>query len=266
MAIPAGPAPAPGPAAPADSGPVTAAHPQSTPAAAPPADAAPVALTAFPALAADAAAAAVLGAGAAQPPDAVTAQLAAITAATLPALHDATRQASGDAGHATAGPAQQIAAGMDALTRTAGGNRQLVVRLDPPELGRVQIAIAQPKSGPAAVVLTVERPETLLLVLRDQPSLHQALDRAGVAADARTVSFELAPVRTDPHPTVPHGGHGRPGDATLDLTAREQGGRSARQDPRASAYADPLGSGEVGDPLVINLPPAWSRAGIDITA
>jgi hypothetical protein len=156
-----------------------------------------------------------------------------------------------------AAPTQQIEVGLQALSKTTDGNRQLVMRLDPPELGRVQIVIAQPKDGPAAVVLTVDRPETLLLVLRDQPGLHQALDRAGVAADGRTVNFELAPVRTDAQP-----GHGQPGGGAPDLETR-QGGRFVRHDPGAAGDDDPAGMENL---VRLNVTPAWSRLGIDITA
>jgi len=234
----------------------------------PPADA--IAATAVPAT--DPAA---VGAGATPAPDAtatgaaavavVTTGLATISSAAPPVIADPTRPVSADDGLAAAGPTQQIAAGLQALSRTTDGNRQLVMRLDPPELGRVQIVIAQPRDGPASVVLTVERPETLLLVLRDQPGLHQALDRAGVTADGRTVNFELAPVRAESQSTVPQAGHDQSGGGALDLDAR-QGGRSARQDPGAAANADPTGPDQPGDAAGGNLQPAWSRVGIDITA
>jgi hypothetical protein len=244
----------------ADAGPASA-HLQSTPDAAP-ADAAAIAAPTTPAPATDPAA----SAGAVQPNDANAAGAAAVSAAALPAIADPPRPASAADATATAAPVQQIAVGLEALSRTADGNRQLVVRLDPPELGRVQIAIAQPKDGPAAVVLTIERPETLLLVLRDQPALHQVLDRAGIAADARTVTFELAPVRAEAQPTLSQAGHGQPGDGALDLAAREQGGRYARHDPDATGDDDPTAPAASGNPFRFVPQPAWWRAGIDITA
>jgi hypothetical protein len=147
-----------------------------------------------------------------------------------------------------------------------------VLRLEPAELGKIQIAVAQPRDGAAAVVLTVERPETLLLVLRDQQGLHQALDRAGIAADGRTVSVELAPMRAEPQPAAPHAGHGQPDTAATDRglnrdTNRDPGtgGRSARHRPGAAGDANRPGPGMPGNALRAALP-AWRRAGVDITA
>ena len=181
---------------------------------------------------------------------------AALSSPAAPTPADSVGDRSG-----AAGPTQQIAAGLQTLSRMADGNRQLVMRLDPAELGRVQIAIDQPKDGPASVVLTVERPETLLLVLRDQTGLHQALERAGVAADGRTINIQLAPPRADPQPTSQQGGDGQPGGGALDLDAR-QGGRFTRHDP---GFADDE-PGTPGSLLRHDPRPTWSRVGIDITA
>ena len=74
--------------------------------------------------------------------------------------------------------------------------QHLIIRLDPAELGRVQVRIERTPDGPARVELVVERPDTLLMLLRDQPQLHRALDLAGVPAADRTLQFQLAPAFT----------------------------------------------------------------------
>jgi flagellar hook-length control protein FliK len=188
--------------------------------------------------------------------------LAAVSTAAAPVVAGPARP-EGD-GRGVATPAQQIGAGLQTLTRTVDGTRQTVLRLEPAELGKIQIAIAQPKDGAAAVVLTVERPETLLLVLRDQSGLHQALDRAGIAADGRTVSVELAPVRTEPQPAAAQAGHGQP-DAFATNRDPGHGGRSARNQPGAAGDDNRTGPDTPGSPLSGAMP-AWRRAGIDITA
>ena len=66
------------------------------------------------------------------------------------------------------------------------------MRLDPPELGRVQVRIDRPTDAPARVEITVEKAETLTLLLRDQPQLQRALDQAGVPAEGRSVTFHIA--------------------------------------------------------------------------
>ena len=155
------------------------------------------------------------------------------------------------------------------LRSVGGGDRQLTVRLDPPQLGRVQVAIAQARGGAAAVTLTVERPETLLLALRDEPALHRALDRAGVPTEARTVTVQLAPQRAEPsadrsplHPS-------QPGSNLLEQAPRDHGHGQARQTPlgqptptaRQAADAD-----DPADPILASTQSSWQRAGIDITA
>ena len=72
------------------------------------------------------------------------------------------------------------------------GAQRLTVRLDPPELGQVQVRIDRPPDAPARVEITVEKPETLTLLLRDQPQLQHALDQAGVPPEGRSVTFHIA--------------------------------------------------------------------------
>ena len=68
------------------------------------------------------------------------------------------------------------------------------MQLHPESLGQVQIALVQPKTGPAQVQVLAERPATLAALVRDQGQLQAALDRAGIpgAAGGRTLSFHLA--------------------------------------------------------------------------
>ena len=170
-------------------------------------------------------------------------------------------------------PAEQLGSILVASTRTVAGNQQLTVRLDPPELGRVNIAIAQPRAGAASVTLTVERPETLLMVLRDAPALHRALDRAGIPAEARTVTFELAPQRA-PSPQQAHGQGSHSAGPAFDLAARDQWQRPGRQMPQRDADGTDIAKG-ANDASDANDEPTedrpayarmWQRAGIDITA
>jgi hypothetical protein len=182
--------------------------------------------------------------------------------AASPAGGDAPLAAPRDTRGAAAPPAQQLGTVLIASAMTQAGSRQLTVRLDPPELGHVRIAITQPREGGAVVTLTVERPETLLMVLRDEPALHRALDRAGVLAEARTVNFELAPQREAAPSVQPPAHHG---GAAADLAARDHGQRPPR--PMGPAPPDP--AAEATDATADNRltsVPLWRRAGIDITA
>jgi hypothetical protein len=173
-------------------------------------------------------------------------------------------------------PAAQAAAAVGVLLRPGETAHQLTLRFDPAELGHVRIAITRPHDAPPSVALTVERPETLLLLLRDQPALHRALDQAGVPADGRSISFHLA------MPTHDAGAHADPG---ASQTAPQMGGwqsggwqssgwqqgqqaQAGPQDQRRPAF--PADSGQpLPGTAAFPPPPArrvWRRAGIDITA
>lgn len=73
-----------------------------------------------------------------------------------------------------------------------GENRTLTVRLDPPELGRVEVdlSIARDKSVKASIM--VEKPEALSLLQKDLGSLEKALHAAGVNLEDGSVSLNLA--------------------------------------------------------------------------
>jgi flagellar hook-length control protein FliK len=73
----------------------------------------------------------------------------------------------------------------------SSGPQHLTIRLTPPELGGLQIRIDQPAGGPPSIEIKVEHAQTLDLLLRDQPRLHQALDQAGVPTDGRSIAFSL---------------------------------------------------------------------------
>ena len=105
------------------------------------------------------------------------------------------------------------------------------MRLNPGELGHVQITIARPNDGPASVSLVAERPETLLLLLRDQPHLNQALDQAGIPSEARTLTFDLATPRKQGAPAGGEQGSSQSSNQpTMDFGAsRDERGRQDNQ-------------------------------------
>jgi hypothetical protein len=167
------------------------------------------------------------------------------------------------------------------VTLGNSGTQTTVVRLHPEELGHVQITIARPPDGPVSVALVAERPETLLLLLRDQPHLNQALDQAGIPSESRTLSFDLAA----PHPPETPGaaaGAGASGDPSGGQTSGGQtSGQAAlnfgaarddghRPDRPSGQMAGAAGFGEATMAPVASataMPVRMGRlAGIDITA
>ncbi len=166
-----------------------------------------------------------------------------------------------------AAPAAQLGAAL--ATLSGGAAQTLVVRLHPEELGHVEITVARPSAGPARVSLVAERPETLLLLLRDQDHLNQALDRAGIPAESRSLSFALAaqPV-VAPAPADSGGDRsgGQPGMA-FGYSAEGGGGQAAGDGGQA-----PGNGGGGREPPSRSFTPGRPRmaaeflAGIDITA
>jgi chemotaxis protein MotD len=159
---------------------------------------------------------------------------------------------------ARASPAAQMAPALMALGHAPDGAHRLTVRLDPPELGQVQIRIDRPSDAPARVEITVERSETLTLLLRDQPQLQRALDQAGIPTDGRSVTFHVA----TPEPVQ------RSDTATIQASSATFSGMSGdssqtRQGNPRSRQSTTLND-TIEDEAVLQ--PIWLRAGLDITA
>ena len=71
------------------------------------------------------------------------------------------------------------------------GPQVLSIKLDPEELGKVEVRIERSSDGPARIDIVAARPETLQRLVHDQPQLQQMLDQAGIPAAGRTVHFSL---------------------------------------------------------------------------
>jgi len=150
------------------------------------------------------------------------------------------------------------------------GTRQVTVRLDPAELGRLQIRLVQPKDGPAQVTVTAERPQTLDLLVRDQARLSRALDQAGVPAEGRSVTFHLAGAVPGTPADLPRNAPSSapPAPQPAATGAHDAGNgsdRGAQRDGYAAApwhRADGSNAPEDDTPRAVR----WLRTGIDITA
>jgi len=153
-------------------------------------------------------------------------------------------------------PAGQVGPALASFVVSAASQpnaaQHLTIQLDPGELGRVQVHIERAPDGPAKVELVVERPDTLLMLLRDQPQLHRALDLAGVPAADRTLQFQLAPAAANPSAATPQfnadsgPGQQRPGQP------RQHGANS--------------GNPALSDTPILRPAGAFRRAGVNIMA
>jgi flagellar hook-length control protein FliK len=86
-------------------------------------------------------------------------------------------------------PVQLIAVNI-AQYASQGINR-FEMRLDPPELGRVDVKLEMRPDGKVTAHLTAERTETLDLLQRDARALERALNDTGLSADSDSLSFSL---------------------------------------------------------------------------
>lgn len=73
----------------------------------------------------------------------------------------------------------------------ANGKTSFDIRLDPPELGRVDVRMHIDGDGKVHTHLTVERAETLDLLQRDARGLEKALQQAGLDSDKGGLTFSL---------------------------------------------------------------------------
>jgi hypothetical protein len=158
----------------------------------------------------------------------------------------------------SAAPAQQVSAALVSLAGATGGTQRITLRLDPAELGQVQIRIDRPPDAPAQVDITVQRPETLTLLLRDQPQLQHALDQAGVPADGRSVTLHMASPETFASPGST--ASGATAGTDLGHDSGNGSGSGTGGQTRSGGLAD-----QDQDDTATQLP-RWLRAGLDITA
>jgi flagellar hook-length control protein FliK len=84
-----------------------------------------------------------------------------------------------------AGVAIEIATQLQASKQSFG------IRLDPPDLGRIDVHLHVDRDGNVSSRLVVERPETLDLLRRDAPQLERALQQAGLKTADNALQFSL---------------------------------------------------------------------------
>ena len=64
--------------------------------------------------------------------------------------------------------------------RSSDGDANFQIRLDPPELGRIEVNLNVDSNGNAQASLTADKPQTLDLLQRDSGTLERALKDAGL--------------------------------------------------------------------------------------
>jgi len=91
-------------------------------------------------------------------------------------------------------PVQQInmpQVAFEVVRQFSQGASRFQIRLDPPELGRIDVRMQVDGDGNVHARMTVERAETLDLMQRDQRSLEKALAQAGLDSSKTNLEFSL---------------------------------------------------------------------------
>src|SRR5580698_10090728 len=76
-------------------------------------------------------------------------------------------------------------------SRAQAGSSQFDIRLDPPELGRIEVQLSVDSDGQVVSHITADRQDTLNLLQSQQPQLQQALEQAGLKTSDSAMQFSL---------------------------------------------------------------------------
>jgi flagellar hook-length control protein FliK len=80
---------------------------------------------------------------------------------------------------------------VEIAARVTRDEKSFQIRLDPPELGRIDVQLNVDASGRVTTHLTADRPETLNLLRQDASSLQRALESTGLKAGSGGLEFSL---------------------------------------------------------------------------
>ena len=71
-----------------------------------------------------------------------------------------------------------------------GGKNSMSLKLNPAELGRIDVKLEVAENGALRAVVSADRPETLELLQRDSRLLERSLQDAGVKTDSQSLTFD----------------------------------------------------------------------------
>jgi flagellar hook-length control protein FliK len=122
------------------------------------------------------------------------------------------------------------------VARAEAGEKKFEIRLDPPDLGRIEVQLNVDSSSRAISHIIVDRADTLDLLRRDAPALERALQSAGLTTDDGALQFSLR------DQSFAGRDQGAPAPFTAPAPAAA-GGELAPIDTAARRYGPPLGLG-----------------------
>ncbi|HEX4270529.1 MAG TPA: flagellar hook-length control protein FliK, partial [Rhizomicrobium sp.] len=86
---------------------------------------------------------------------------------------------------------------VEIAAKSQSGAKQFDIRLDPPELGRVEVRLSIDATGKASAHLSADQPQTLDLLQKDAPTLTRALRDAGLNVSQNGLNFSLRQQSSD---------------------------------------------------------------------
>lgn len=89
-------------------------------------------------------------------------------------------------------PASSMVAAQITKSAQKGDIRNIILQLDPPELGRVEVRIEFGADKKVKAHMIVEKPETYLMLQRDAAALERALQNAGMDTGADSLNYKMA--------------------------------------------------------------------------
>jgi flagellar hook-length control protein FliK len=130
----------------------------------------------------------------ATPPAASNAATAAVSgiASAPPSVASTLHIAQAAQSDAPASPQPNIAALAVTIAANAqAGTKHFDIRMDPPELGRIEVHLSVDDAGKAQAHLSADKPQTLELLQRDSTTLQRGLKDAGVDVGSNGLQFSL---------------------------------------------------------------------------
>jgi flagellar hook-length control protein FliK len=116
-------------------------------------------------------------------------------AMSAPAQHAAAADAAAPAPQVAAQPASQpvslVGVPLEIAGKALAGKNHFEIRLDPPELGRIEVRLDVGRDGSISSHVIADRKDTLDLLQRDGASLQRAFEDAGLKTSDQSLQFSL---------------------------------------------------------------------------
>ena len=132
--------------------------------------------------------------------------------------------------------------GVEIARRMSAGQEEMLIRLNPQEMGRIEVRLRFDDSGAVRAVLASESPAALEMLRRDSGDLARSLADAGVRSDAQSFKFD----RSGNDSAWQRGQGGGSGHGQQGRDDGSQNYGSATDDePDPASYRQLRGSGQV---------------------